>query len=170
MTRRVGRPSSYSALIAAEICDRLADGEGLVAICHQKHLPSRETVHRWLNGDQGAPPEFRHMYDVAHGLQADLFAERVRSEVEAPLPDDPQQARVELERRREVVKSLKWSAARMSPRKWGDKVEVGVSGVEGKPPIAAVVIDTAPMLSDERLRSLAHRVQIEAGAQGSDRG
>ena len=41
-----GRPSDYSAQLAMSICDRLADGESLRAICSQD--ARQATVFRWI--------------------------------------------------------------------------------------------------------------------------
>jgi hypothetical protein len=41
-----GRPSHYSAEIADTICNRLAGGESLRAICANAGMPNRATVSR----------------------------------------------------------------------------------------------------------------------------
>jgi hypothetical protein len=41
-----GRPSDYSAQLAMSICDQLADGESLRAICSQD--ARQATVFRWI--------------------------------------------------------------------------------------------------------------------------
>jgi hypothetical protein len=50
-----GRPPGYSAEIADTICNRLAGGESLRAICADAGMPDRATVSRWLARDE----EFR---------------------------------------------------------------------------------------------------------------
>jgi Bacteriophage Sf6, terminase small subunit-like len=42
-----GRPSIYTAELAAEICKRLAVGESLNAICKDDRLPAESTVRHW---------------------------------------------------------------------------------------------------------------------------
>jgi hypothetical protein len=115
----VSRPTDYSDRLAAEICERIAAGEGLVSICSAAEMPHRATVHRWLSGEvAGASTAFRDRYVEARALQADAYAERVLTEMEVPLPEDLGQARIELGRRKELVRSLQWAAGRLSPAKW----------------------------------------------------
>ena len=45
--RTRGRPSKYSAAIAKVICERLASGETLRAICKDQTLPSERAVRSW---------------------------------------------------------------------------------------------------------------------------
>src|SRR5262249_46433192 len=56
--RRRGRPSDYCAEIAMTICDRLADGESLRAICADAGMPDKATVFRWI----GRHKAFRNQY------------------------------------------------------------------------------------------------------------
>ena len=46
-----GRPSVFTPEIAAEICERIAMDESLIKICESDHMPSTNTVYRWLNDD-----------------------------------------------------------------------------------------------------------------------
>ena len=56
-----GRSQGYSNEIAETICDRLAEGESLRAICADPAMPARATVFRWL----ARHPEFRRSYAIA---------------------------------------------------------------------------------------------------------
>jgi hypothetical protein len=51
--RRVNdaRPSASIDEIAAEICERLASGESLRAICRDDHMPKARTVYLWIARD-----------------------------------------------------------------------------------------------------------------------
>ena len=57
----MGRPSRYSDETAAEICERIADGQSVKAICSDTHMPCRQAVHEWIAsnrngfGDMFAP-------------------------------------------------------------------------------------------------------------------
>lgn len=42
-----GRPTKFTKQIAQEILERLAEGETLLAICRDHHLPTRSSVSRW---------------------------------------------------------------------------------------------------------------------------
>jgi hypothetical protein len=55
----MGRPGIYSDELAAEICERLASGESLAAICRDERMPSRKVVHEWIADDRDG---FRDKY------------------------------------------------------------------------------------------------------------
>jgi hypothetical protein len=54
--RKRGRPSAYCAEIAMTICDRLADGESLRAICADPGMPHKATIFRWLGRHEDFSP------------------------------------------------------------------------------------------------------------------
>jgi hypothetical protein len=68
-----GRPSDYSVEIADTICNRLAGGESLRAICANDGMPDRATVSRWLARYE----EFRDQYAFARECQADRLVDRI---------------------------------------------------------------------------------------------
>lgn len=45
----MGRPSDFTPELLEEICDRLAKGEPLAAICRDDHMPSDRTVRNWMS-------------------------------------------------------------------------------------------------------------------------
>jgi hypothetical protein len=71
--RKRGRPSDYCAEIAMTICDRLAEGESLRAICADAGMPDKATVLRWI----GRHKEFRDQYAWAREAQADDILEEI---------------------------------------------------------------------------------------------
>ena len=109
--RKPGRPSSYTKEIATIICDRIADGEGLRAICADETMPSKPTVFRWLE----ANTQFRDQYARAREDQADTYADDMVHI--ADTESDPQKARVRIDAR-------KWHASKLKPKKYGEKLEL----------------------------------------------
>ena len=65
--------SEYSAQLAMSICDRLAEGENLHAICSDGGMPGRATVFRWIARHK----EFRDEYTLAHEFRAEDLAEEM---------------------------------------------------------------------------------------------
>lgn len=43
--------TTYTRAIADEICQRLAAGEGLRALCREEAMPPRRTVQEWVKRD-----------------------------------------------------------------------------------------------------------------------
>jgi hypothetical protein len=135
----MARPSEYTAEQAIEICSRLAEGQSLVAICRDDALPDVRTVYRWL----AKYDEFCQMYARAREDQADTLADQIIDIADTPVAgiktktDD--EGNVEttegdmIEHRRLQVDARKWIAAKLKPKKYGDKIEQTHQGPSGGP-------------------------------------
>lgn len=136
----MGRPTDYAPAIVDVICDRLADGESLRAICAAENMPNRSTVFRWLR----SYPEFAALYAIAREAQADAYADDVVALADEQIigeivttkdvvvgkgdaatiePVVERKTADAVDRSRLMVDSRKWAAARMSPRKYGNRLE-----------------------------------------------
>jgi hypothetical protein len=133
-----GRPSDYSLDMALAICERIADGESLRAICKDDDMPARSTVFRWLSLEEG----FSDLYARAKEESAELFAEEIveiadEREGKAIMADGQEVAVVfdgnAVARNRLRVDARKWVAAKLKPRKYGDKIQQEVTGADGAP-------------------------------------
>jgi hypothetical protein len=115
----VGRPSSYSDAVALVICERIALGESLRAICRGDDMPSESMTYRWLVNSR----EFREQYALARQIQADTKFDRIGDVAEDALRGivDPLAARV-------FIDATKWQASRLAPKKYGDKIEIDRPG------------------------------------------
>jgi len=125
-----GRPSVYRDEIATEICDRVAHGETLTAICRSSHMPPRQTVVDWLI--QNRQP-FSSMYARAKELQIECWADDLL-EISDDASNDwmEREGRVELnaehiQRSRLRTDNRKWLIAKLRPEKYGDSVAQRVS-------------------------------------------
>ena len=126
----VGRPSKYTPKLGNEICDRLAEGESLLRMCKDDHMPHSRNVRRWVLG-QGIPEQhaedFRQNYNAARILYEDCTFEKLDS-MPLDVMLDPQRAKIWSE-------NTKWSLKSMNRAKFGDRQDLGISGVEGQPPV-----------------------------------
>ena len=50
--KKMGRPSKYTPELAAEICERLSDGEPLRQICRDNHMPAWTAIYAWAAIDK----------------------------------------------------------------------------------------------------------------------
>jgi hypothetical protein len=163
----VGRPSSYSNLVAGLICEAMAAGQTLTAICRSEMLslggesfvtpPHISTVFRWLAQFQ----EFRDMYARAREAQADVWAQEI-----IDIADDSSGDTITTEKGAKIcdaewvnrsrlrVDARKWAAAKGSPRKYGDRLEL--AGDKDNP---LVVADWATVMREERAKRLAKEPQ-----------
>lgn len=112
--------AEFSQELFDRICERIANGESLRAICADKDMPSKTNVLRWTVQDDA----LRDQYARAREAQADHFADQI---VEiADIEEDPNRARVRIDAR-------KWAAGKMRPKVYGDKVDLTHSAPDGKP-------------------------------------
>ncbi len=103
------RPSfEYSDEIATTICSRLINGESLRAICADPTMPAKATVCRWLARNA----EFRRDYADARQMQMMRFGDEMLE-----IHDDCSDLSVA--RRR--IGALKLVAARLTPKKYGNR-------------------------------------------------
>lgn len=111
----MGRPSDYSEKGADLICELIAGGESLRRICLKDGFPDRATVLRWLDKHE----EFAAKYARARELQGDVMDEDIGEVIDEVRSGamDPQAGRV-------VLAGLQWRAAKLAPKKYGDKIAV----------------------------------------------
>jgi hypothetical protein len=115
MEKKTGRPSTYTHETSKEICRMIENGMTLVAICQLPDMPDISTVYDW----QDSHPEFSESYARARQRQADTFASMVMTE--AFNSHDAQIGRLRID-------ALKWTASKLAPKKYGDKVEIEQTG------------------------------------------
>lgn len=108
----MGRPSIYSAELAASICERIALGESLRAICRDEGMPGQTTVFEWLSQDAA----FAEQYARARDYQGDTMFDRVLDTADSVEGGGmaPDAARV-------VIDALKWGAGKLKPKKYGER-------------------------------------------------
>lgn len=122
----IGRPSSYNDELAHEICFRIVQGESLNRIVkNSDNMPDIATVYRWLLVNE----TFRNMYAQAKEDQADTLADEIQDiSDERPMmtivTDDETIEKLDavgINRNRLRVDARKWIAAKLKPRKYGDR-------------------------------------------------
>ena len=130
------RPTSYTPEIGDEICSLLADGVPLSRICKEERFPSSVTVYAWLRKH----PEFLSNYTRAREDQADTQADEI-----VAIDDDgtndtyKNEDGIELvnhdviARSRLRVEARKWVAAKLKPKKYGDRVDLTHANPDGGP-------------------------------------
>ena len=127
LEHHMARPTKYIDSLADEICDRLSNGESLVAICKAPNMPNPSTVYRWLNANDS----FCDMYARAREEQAETLADEIIAISDSC--DDAQLGRLRVDAR-------KWVAAKLKPRKYGDKVDLSSSDGTMSPPTVIEIV------------------------------
>lgn len=154
--RRRGRPSIYSDSIADEICRRLSEGEALIAICRDEHMPGESTVRGWVTDDHVG---FAARYARARDLGLERMAEETveiadDSGLDVVMTADGPRADGEVVQRAKLrVDTRKWLLSKLAPKRYGDRLQV-----EATMDIASM--DDAVL--EARLRDLAARLGFVA--------
>lgn len=114
----------YTPELWEEIVTRTAAGEALISITQDAHMPTRRSVQRWVIDD----PELDREYRAAVLMKADHLAEQAK---EMALYG---KRRAEMGASSEEVRAiataastLQWTAARLSPKVYGDKQSIDLN-------------------------------------------
>lgn len=115
-----GRPTKYTKELGEKICKAIENTpRGLRWICdNNPDFPIDETIREWLRNETF--PGFSVSYARARESQSELLADEVVDVAYEAIPD--RNGRVEKERLQ--VDALKWKAAKLKPKKYGDKPEL----------------------------------------------
>lgn len=108
-----------------KILDGIIEGKSVRQICAVEDMPHYVTVQRWIANNA----EFANKCARARELQADNIFEDMQEVADNGNPDDVQRAKLR-------VSTMQWRAAKLAPKKYGDKVQVG--GSDDLPPIQSV--------------------------------
>jgi hypothetical protein len=129
--KKTGRPTDYDEETASSICVRIANGQPLRKICMEEGMPVQSTVYVWLTRF----PEFAEMYARAREDQADTLADEIQAiadetpEMNPIVDKNGELIRIEMHSayiqwQKNRIDARKWVAAKLKPRKYGDKVQL----------------------------------------------
>src|SRR5277367_185696 len=144
---RPGRKSRFTEELADLICERIANGESLHAICGEDGMPAQSSVFKWLIEHA----DFAEKYAHARIAQADVLFDEMLHIADTPVvgvKTITKASGVEtvegdmIEHRRLQIDARKWIIARMAPKKYGDKQALEHSGPDGGPMEVAAVTYT----------------------------
>lgn len=130
----------YSPKIAAIICEEIAGGRSLRSVCREEGMPTFQTVMRWANEDRDG---FRARYTLAMDMRAQMLADemieiadsveigkRTKSKSDGTVEEITGDM---VERSKLRVDARKWLLARLSPKRYGDRVALEHTGEGGGP-------------------------------------
>jgi len=100
----MGRPSTYSEKVADAICERIANGEFLRAICRSEGMPPEATVRQWVVDDAGG---FAARYARAREIGFDSLAEGLEEIASGKDGDEVQRDKLKSDNRKWLLS--KWS-------------------------------------------------------------
>ena len=115
MARPYKTNSKQTPELEARILKCICDGMSLHSICKLDGIPPRETIHRWIKRD----PDFSRRYDEAREERGNFYGEKV-----AEIASDVLDGKIDYNIGRVAGGLLQWTAARMSPKNFGDRMQV----------------------------------------------
>lgn len=128
--KNIGRPSVYTLEVADKICEELATtNKSLRKICEGENMPSVRTVLYWLSEgskDDGKQEfkDFLHQYTRAREAQADVLADEIIEIAEHTEEDHTAFTGINVIQRDKLrIEARKWVAAKLKPKKYGDKID-----------------------------------------------
>lgn len=152
----MARPTKYTPELDAEICERLAAGESLNAICKDDHVPHRVNIMRWLLAtDNPVYDKFRINYALAREIQYQNMADDIldiaddgRNDWMEKLDQDGQAIGYSLngehvQRSRLRVDTRKWFMSKVLP-KFADKKEEAATDSDKLIDAVSSLIDKLP--------------------------
>lgn len=124
------RPSEYTQEVADKLCEQITEGKSLRTICKADDMPSIATIFNWHRSQPG----FLEQYTRAKDEQADTLSEDIQEIASKTLKGeyDPQASRV-------AIDAYKWTASKLKPKKYGDKIDHTTNGKDLPTPILGTI-------------------------------
>jgi len=124
--KKIGRPSKYTPELAAEICERLSDGEPLRQICRDEHMPAWTAIYAWAAKDK----ELSERIAQAREQGYDAIAEDLLQIADTPLMGETETSSATgltitrqdmLGHRKLQIETRLKLLAKWNPKKYGDR-------------------------------------------------
>lgn len=128
----------YSDDVTASIFGRMTEGESLRSICRSPDMPAFSTVMRWIL----EKPEFAAVYHVAQDVRAQNLADEIVHIADTPAPGERVKIFADgstetvisdqVERSKLRIHAREWTLARLSPKRYGNRVLNEITGADGQ--------------------------------------
>lgn len=122
--------AEFSQDVFDRICERIADGESLRAICADQGMPSKSNVFRWLAANKDAADQYARARDA----QADAIFDEILDIADNAVNDwmethgaDDVGYRANgehIQRSKLRIEARKWMAGKLRPKVYGDKLDL----------------------------------------------
>jgi hypothetical protein len=126
----MSQASTYTTELADEICERIANGETLRAICRDAHMPSWVTVYTWRK----TYPQFAERLALAREIGGDAIAEEIIEITDDTANDTVVTENGERPNTEWIARSKLRAEMRLKllavwfPRKFGQRIDVTTGG------------------------------------------
>lgn len=133
----MGRRSTYNESIAHQICERIAEGEPLRAICREDGMPSWRTVYEWTEANaEFAARIARARICGREAIFEDtlLIADEPKEGIRSELSDGKEKITREdmLGHRKLQIETRLKLLAKWDPKKYGERLHSEITGADGE--------------------------------------
>jgi hypothetical protein len=108
--------------VVEDLCDRIAEGRGVIEVCADPDMPSEASVYRRMAKDE----EFARRIARAREAQQEAEPDRLVQMAQDATPEDWQVVKLRIWARQ-------WRAAKLAPKKYGEKITNEHTGADGGP-------------------------------------
>ena len=151
------RPHPLDEGILDRICDGLIGGKSIVEVCAPEDMPHYTMVYRVMAKDEMFAKEIAR----AREAQQEAIIDETVAMADKATPVDWQVVKMQIWARQ-------WRAAKLAPKKYGDRAQVEVTGANGGPmQVQAVTID-ATRLEPEHREALKQALLAAKNSGGRD--
>jgi hypothetical protein len=108
-----------------EILKDIGNGSSLITAIKKPDYPTYDMVQKYMR----SRPEIRRLYDDAIEIRADYLAETLIDISEQPIPEglDGPYLSAWINQMKIRIETRKWTAAKLRPKQWGEKIDVSVT-------------------------------------------
>lgn len=138
---KVGAPTKKTQKLIDELCEGIAIGKSARTMCTEVGI-SQRVLWNWLNTDE----QFMQQYAKAKELSADVHFEAIidiadDSSDDVTVTEDGREVtnHEAIARSRLRVDARKWVAARLAPKKYGDRTTTAIEGGDPDKPILSKI-------------------------------
>ncbi len=128
--RMPGR-TRFTKELGRRICERIADGEGLMGVAREFGLPNR-TVSSWVKRYAGFAADYARACETRLCLMEERLLALCEAAQEAANSGEPD-ARVRIEAAKLEIDTIKWTLSRLLPARWGERNKLELTGAGGEP-------------------------------------
>lgn len=153
--------STFNYDLAIRICERVAEGDTLSAVCAEEGMPDRKTFRQWCVRDE----KVMQAYEAARLVKSHSLFDEVLDITRKLKTETLDNAKVNAFR--VALDNLRWAAGKLNPREYGDKLpNTPAIAIQINTPLNLGKQDKQP-ISGSNLYTLTVPVAGQEGAGGS---
>lgn len=116
------RPKECTQELIEAICTKIIEGASIRSVCLDRNMPSITRFYQWIEFDENLQKQYARACEARGHYKFEQIDEVVKDMRAGTV--DAAQARVEIE-------AVKWQAAKLNPKKYGDSTQIKHADANG---------------------------------------